>query len=89
MAQFSTGIVRICLLLLLAWPSYSSVRATVTLEELQDQLQNLRENYIKFKEHTEAKNHVNHNFTRARPPGLEHENAELIQAGCSKVYFNN
>ncbi|XP_046641561.1 uncharacterized protein LOC124326839 [Daphnia pulicaria] len=49
MVQCSTGIIRIGLLVLLPWPSYSA-KATFTLEELHEQLQGLRENYIKLKE---------------------------------------
>jgi hypothetical protein len=45
MVQCSTGIIRIGLLVLLAWPSYSA-KATFTLEELHEQLQGLRENYV-------------------------------------------
>lgn len=45
MVQCSTGIIRIGLLVLLAWPSYSAT-ATFTLEELHEQFQGLRENYV-------------------------------------------
>jgi len=51
MAQLLKGIFRISLLLLLAWPSYSSAKSqttAVTLEQVQKQLQSLTENYVRF-----------------------------------------
>ncbi|EFX78328.1 hypothetical protein DAPPUDRAFT_320582 [Daphnia pulex] len=55
MAQCLKGIFGIGLLVLLVWPSYSVEANTFTLEQLQEQLQGLTENYIKFKQDTETK----------------------------------
>jgi hypothetical protein len=47
MAQCLKGIIGIGLLVLLVWPSYSVEANTFTLEQLQEQLQGLRENYVR------------------------------------------
>lgn len=75
MARCLKGIIGIGLLVLLVWPSYSVEANTFTLEQLQEQLQGLTENYIKFKQDTQTK----YNHLEAKERLLEEKVGRLEQ----------